>query len=322
MGRRGYSNVIRNPQSIYNKGLKEVVILLLPHYGIDQEVFEVPIMIEKALNQLRSRGYIIHNNCRFEEYKKRTFKDYIIAITSKDYKAINENYKNLLEGYKDYWELITIANSNSVLSCTDNAVRDEIQLMFKGSIIENNKNTAPWNYQFQYYLSSIFERSGLEVELEEPDFTFNFKGKKYSVAAKRLNRRGSIESNIKEAEAQIKKTDHYGFIALSLDKIYKNMNTVETFNHADKSVRAATELIRVIIKEQLNQKYFSDRSSQVLGIIAHIGFPFLLKSDKPLFELGYAAYTMFLPMGEPDSSEWNEVIEINNALHRFNIRTI
>lgn len=63
-------NVIRNPQSIYNKCLKEVVVLLLPHYGIDQEVIKVPIMIEKALNLLRSHGYIIHNNCRFEEYKK------------------------------------------------------------------------------------------------------------------------------------------------------------------------------------------------------------------------------------------------------------
>ncbi|OWA33538.1 hypothetical protein B9G55_19440 [Saccharibacillus sp. O16] len=296
--------------------------MLLPHYGIDQEVIKVPIMIEKALQQLRSRGYIIHTNCRFEEYKKRTFKDYIIAITSKDYKTINENYKNLLQGYKDYWELITIANSESILLCTNNAVRKEIQLIFSGNIIESDKNTTPWNYQFQYYLSSMFERSGLEVELEEPDFTFSFKGKKYSVAAKRLNGRGSIERNIRAAESQIKNTDQYGFIALSLDKIYKDMDTVETFNHADTSVRAATELIRVIIREYLNHRHFNDRSNQVLGIIAHIGFPFLLKSDKPLFELGYTAYTMFLPLGEPDSSEWNEVMEINNALQNFNIKTI
>ncbi|OME81221.1 hypothetical protein BK122_17455 [Paenibacillus pabuli] len=294
--------------------------MLLPHYGIDQEVRKVPLMIEKALNQLRSHNYSIHSNCRFEEYKKRTFNNYINAIASKNYEMINENYKNVLQGYKDYWELITIANSKNVLSCTDKTVRSEIQSIFSGGIIENNKDTKPWNYQFQYYLSSIFERSGLQVKLEEPDFTFNFKAKKYAVAAKRLNGRGSIEQNIKEAEAQIKKTNHYGFIALSLDKIYKNMNTVETFDHADKSVRTANELIQIIIKEQIHWKQFRDRSSQVLGIIAHIGFPFLLKSDKPIFELGYTAYTMFLPIREADSSEWNEVIAINNALQKFNIQ--
>lgn len=294
----------------------------LPHYGIDQGILEVPAMIDQALNQLRIAGFRINGNCRFEQYKRKFSKDYIDSIVRQNFSGIRENYKDILQGYKDYWELISIASSNNILTCGNRDVRNEIELIFGGNIVENDNDTKPWNYQFQYYLSSIFEMSGINVKLEEPDFTFEFKGKKYSVAAKRLNGRNSIERNIKEAEHQVSLTDNYGFIALSLDKVYKNMNKVETFKDADKSVRVANELIQVIIKDQMKYKYFDTRSDQILGVIAHIGFPYLLESDKPLFELGYTAYTMFLPLKPPDSAEWNEVIEINNRLHKFNIQII
>lgn len=82
--------------------------------------------------------------------------------------------------------LIQIAGSNNIFDCTDQSVRSEINNIFSGGIIEGN-DTKACNYQFQYYLSTIFEKSGYKVTSSEPDFIFEYKGKKYSVAAKRLN---------------------------------------------------------------------------------------------------------------------------------------
>lgn len=291
-------------------------------FGINQSVLNVTHYIDEALWRLRKSNYSISTSCRFEMYKKRFLKNYVKSIINQQYDKIKNDYSEILQGYKDYWELLAIANSSSVLSCDDKKIRDEINSIFSGGILEGEADTKPWNYQFQYYLSSIFERSGFDVILEEPDFLFRHKGKEYAVAAKRLNGRSSIERNIKEAEYQIAKQNNYGFIALSLDKIYKNMNQVHTFNNPDKSIRLANELIQTIIKDQLKWKYFNERSPQILGIIAHIAFPYLLKSDKPLFELGYSAYLMFLPIEPPDSPEWNEVIDIGNRINKIDVRLV
>lgn len=290
-------------------------------FGIDQDAFSVPHNLNQALNQLRSSNYHIHNNCRFEIYKKYYLNNYVNAI-----RDIHDNQTILFEneillGYKDYWELLYLARSKSILNCSDSSIRKEIENIFQGSIIEQSIST-PWDYQFQYLLSSIFERSGINVMLKEPDFQFIYKGKKYSVAAKRLNGKNSVGRNIKEAEKQISKTDNYGFIALSLDKIYKSHNEIMTFNDPDYSIRIANEMIEQIIRSYIRGSYFADRSDQILGIIAHIAFPFKYKSRKPIYELGYSAFTMFLPLALPDSAEWNEVIEISERIHRIDIKTL
>ncbi|MBY0117988.1 hypothetical protein [Paenibacillus xylanexedens] len=288
-------------------------------FGIDQSVLDVPVYIQNSLNRLRYAGYKVGPSCRFEIYRNKFSRLYLNAIRTQNYSLNNSDQEELLFGYKDYWELKGISESNIILSSTNKAVKDEINNIFSGGILEG-KDPKPWNYQFQFNLSSIFEHSGFQVELLEPDFIFGHKGRKYSVAAKRLISKNSIQANIEKAEAQIKLTDNYGFIALSLDKIFKDFNEVITIDDADKSIRKANEIILNIIREDFLAGYFGRRDSQVLGIIAYVSFPYFLKSRKPMFELGYTSYLMFLPTREQDSSGWNEVIEISQGLRRINMK--
>ncbi|MGU3470744.1 hypothetical protein ACLBWT_06220 [Paenibacillus sp. D51F] len=251
-------------------------------------------------------------------YKNKFNNLYLQSISSQDYSLCKSAQEELLFGYKDYWELVRISESNTILSTTDKKVRDEIVNIFSGGILEG-KDPKPWNYQFQYNLSSIFEHSGFQVELTEPDFVFEYRGKKYSVAAKRLISKNGIQVNIEKAERQLKSSDNYGFIALSLDKFFMDSNEIITVKDADRTIRKANEIIQSILREDFLASYFGRRTNQVLGILACVSFPYFLESDKPLFELGYTSYLMFLPIKEPDSSEWNEVIEISEKLHLINI---
>ncbi|MEK3758459.1 hypothetical protein MKZ07_08445 [Paenibacillus sp. FSL P4-0338] len=236
-----------------------------------------------------------------------------------DYSSEVEIKKELMYGYKDYWELLGITNSRTVLNCRDKNIRDEIHNIFNGGILERGDH-SPWNYQFQYYLSSWFEESGFKVSLEEPDFKFIHKGRSYGVAAKRLNGKGNISDNIRKAEKQIQATSHYGFIALCLDNLHKLINqNILSFNNPDKSIRDAEDIVNTILRSYLKSSNFTSRTSQILGIIAVVSFPYYLYSGKPTFELGYTSYLSFLPIQSYDSPEWNEVISIQSHIKRVRL---
>ncbi|WP_168124053.1 hypothetical protein [Paenibacillus sp. HB172176] len=287
-------------------------------FGIDQSVLKVPRTIENSLRRLRRFGYRIDSASRFEIYKTKFNKLYLESIMNQKYMLEDNVQEELLYGYKDYWELIRISESKTILTSMDKSVRNEINNIFNGSILEC-KDSKPWNFQFQYNLSSIFEHSGFKVDLKEPDFVFRYKGKTYSVAAKRLISKKGIQANLEKAEEQISKTENYGFIAISLDKIFRDSNRIITLSDPDKSVREANEIIQNILAKDFVTGHFGRRSSQILGIIAYISFPYYSTSDKPLFELGYTSYIMFLPINEPDSPEWNEAVEISDQLHKLEI---
>lgn len=288
-------------------------------FGIDQNVLKVPSTIENSLRRLRYFGYRIDSASRFELYKSKFNKLYLGSILKQKYTLEDIVQEELLYGYKDYWELVRISESKSILTSVDRTVRTEINTIFNGNILESN-DSKPWNYQFQYNLSSIFEHSGFAVELKEPDFIFKHKGRTYSVAAKRLISKKGIQANLEKAEKQIIDSEDYGFIAISLDKIFRDYNRIITLTDADQSVRAANEIIQNILSKDFVTGYFSRRSSQILGVIAYISFPYYLTSEKPLFELGYTSYVMFLPINEPETPEWNEVIDISNQLHSMEMK--
>ncbi|MBD8496902.1 hypothetical protein [Paenibacillus arenosi] len=287
-------------------------------YGKDQSVFDVTLNLNISLNLLRMYGYKIDTQSRFQLFKNKFNSHYISSILNKQYSVKDSIKRELLYGYKDYWELLTISQSRNILAATDSGIRNEIKHVFSGSILEG-KDSRPWDYQFQYHLSSLFELSGLKVTLQEPDFSFEYKGRKYTVAAKRLNSKNSIQANIEKAENQIKQFDNYGFIALSLDKIFKETNPIVRITNPESSLRKAKEIIQNIIREDFLESYFGRRTNQILGIIACISFPYFLESEKPLFELGYTSTIMFLPIQPPDTAEWNEVLEIGEKLQNFKI---
>jgi hypothetical protein len=108
-------------------------------------------------------------------------------------------YKN---GYKDYMELSMICSCKKLLL----TAQSEIRTMLGGALhpSEDSHSTASArNFQYQLALTAKFELSKLPIKVKEPDFTFMFQGKEYSVAAKRLNGKGEIERNIRKAEKQI-----------------------------------------------------------------------------------------------------------------------
>lgn len=114
--------------------------MILRLLGIDQSIVNVPYYIKGSLDRLRYFGYKIDPSCRFELYKNKFERLYIRTIINEQYSVNESVQEELLFGYKDYWELLRISESKAILTSTDKIIRDEINNIFSGGILEGYKN--------------------------------------------------------------------------------------------------------------------------------------------------------------------------------------
>lgn len=269
-------------------------------YGLDDNLITIPFAIERIFDTFKLLEIQFSGNCR----QKRFSKNIINYLQDKDY-----DIHEILEGYKDFRELNIISKASIELS---NSKINNLKRIVEGQVLPiNDRNPDGRNFQYEFVMASYFHLSGFKVILEEPDFSFVFHGRKYPVAVKRLSSKNRIGKNIHKGEHQIENTGGFrGFICLSLDMLFPDVEKIISFDNPDKSIRYARELIEFVVRLHFNSQHFI-RRDKVLGIIATLAFPFKLKGK----ELGYANYHMFFPLGKEGSSEWNEVIAISDFFH-------
>jgi hypothetical protein len=73
--------------------------------------------------------------------------------------------------------------------------------------------------EFELFIGAICRRSGLRVELREPDTRFALDGVTYSVAAKRIASPKRVEQHVRKAAQQIADQGYPGFIVLDITRI-------------------------------------------------------------------------------------------------------
>ncbi|NQX62522.1 hypothetical protein [Paenibacillus qinlingensis] len=270
--------------------------------GYSEDLRLISYKLKIILDNLSSMGISVGNNSRFHQFSKLLDRYYHSLLKGQKFK--DEMLIELLDGFKSYMQLSVITGSPIIM----NDGKKDLTKIFGGSNspLNEGNNHQPRDFQFELYTAAKFHRAGFVIRLEEPDFLFHFKGKIYGVAAKRVTL-GGIEKNLKKADHQIRVTNNYGFIAISLDRLYEERNRIMEIIDPDYSVRKVNEIIENTIRGTFSNTYFSNRSDQVLGIIASVSIPYIL----PRMELGYTSYMMFMPIKQDGTAEWNEAISIS-----------
>ncbi|MGO4500054.1 hypothetical protein AB4114_29690 [Paenibacillus sp. 2RAB27] len=253
--------------------------------GMDLPSNDIINEIEFIFKVLKQYNVSFHETNRFSQF----YKSYKKLIESNN---ISNNFSELLEGMRDFFELKSIVSSPEILGTSV----EELKLMLSGCRLpsEDSNSTARDN-QYQLFLASRFSDSGMNVNCVEPDFSFEFEGVTYSVAAKRIKSRKKIYERIKEAEKQIMQFEHDGFIALSLDRLLESDNPYVLTNNPDDLVNITNELLLGLVKELFPAKYFEERSKRIKGIIVTLGIPSFTPFDS---SLGYGFSLQLFPLTE------------------------
>lgn len=270
--------------------------------GTDLSAENIIGSLEWIINRFESYGINVNKTSRF-------YKFYCDFIKINKSVIVPDNMDELLEGMRDFFELRQIASSDEVLN---NSKKELNELLGGNRIPSADKNPLARNLQYQLYLASIFCASGMMVYCEEPDFTFNYMGVKYSVAAKRLTSNSKINKRIKEAEKQILKYSYDGFIALSLDRLLDIKNPlIITMDHEVLN-EATKDLLFNIIKNNFSQACFANRSDKIKGIILTLGIPSFTPGE---MAFGYGFNLHLFPLVNPkDKDEFNRIGRITANL--------
>jgi len=228
---------------------------------------------EKTVSQLSEDGFRIPASCRFSMFLRefRRFIDSEYGDKDNDYNAAI-----LAEGARDFAELRAIVKSDK----TRRESRNEIQEILGGAISPSGDSlTRSRDLQFQLYLASIMELSGFAVEIEEPDFRFQHKGYTYAVAAKRINSKGKIHSNLSKGRKQIQKSGIHGFIAFSLDRIIwdeMGMDSYVVAGNPDALYSAGQTTLHRLLKTKVRKAAWDNRDPMVVGHIASLAMPAII----------------------------------------------
>ncbi|XEC97297.1 hypothetical protein AB6A23_12515 [Paenibacillus tarimensis] len=235
----------------------------MSHGGTDLPASNIITEIESIFKILRDYNIPIHESNRFLQF----YRDYLLLIETDN---LAKHFPELLEGMRDFFEIKSIVSSSEILRNSDN----ELKLILGGNRLPSeDTNSTARNLQYQLYLASRFSNSGMNVKCVEPDFSFEYDGSTYSVAAKRITSRKKILKRLKEAEQQILQYEHEGFIALSLDRLLQAEDPYIVTNNPDLVTNAAYELLIGLVKELFPAEFFESRNKRVKGLILTFGIP-------------------------------------------------
>lgn len=263
--------------------------------GLDLSSSDIIAEIKSIIKILDKHNIPIHESSRFYQF----YRDYASLIETNN---IENRYPELLEGMRDFFEIKSIIASSNILRNS----QSDVKMMLSGTRLPSeDSNSTARNLQYQLYLASKFCNSGMSVMCVEPDFSFEYDGATYSVAAKRITSRNKIRKRIKEAEQQINKCDHDGFIALSLDRLLPTANPFIVTNDPDVVTNATDELLLGLIKELFPAEYFESRDKKIKGIIITLGIPSFTPKDR---SLGYGfSFQLFPLTAEEDEAEFRRI---------------
>lgn len=247
------------------------------------------------LSKLSSDGFRISSSCRFSIFIQK-FEKFIKTVKGGG-SLKNFDLTLLAEGNRDFSELRDIVKSEKVKSNN----RREIQELIGGASFPSDDTlTRSRDLQFQLYLAAIMDLSGFDIEIDEPDFLFNYKGLKYSVAAKRINSINKIHTRFSKAKKQIKAKGYNGFIAFSLDRIVWDEMGVDYYlvtQSPDNLYSAGQTILNKLLRTKVKKAAWDNRDPKVVGHIASLTIPALIPQ---LQSLGFSSIKLFIPSIDVD----------------------
>jgi len=138
-----------------------------------------------------------------------------------------------------------------------------VQALLSGSNLpESEKSkTQARDRQFEFYIAALCKRSGLVVQLAEPDIILKHPVMEFCIAAKRIKSPNKLRRRIREAVRQIALVAVDGIICLDLTPAYNPSNafliverpqqaTNETQRIADSFIRQNIEKIQGLVDDR------------------------------------------------------------------------
>ncbi|MFN2397218.1 MAG: hypothetical protein ABR543_01030 [Gemmatimonadaceae bacterium] len=164
-------------------------------------------------------------------------------------------------------------------------------------------STRARDREFELFVAAISRRSGLAVELNEPDIVLRLNNSTRSIAAKRLLSPKKVEENVKKATKQIEKAGHPGFIFLDVTRILDPGCLIVThWTRADQTVGGH---LLCFINTEHREDLVRKRGEYVRGIVLHSAFPHV----SPNFQYGTYETWWGVPVEGTDGQEVNALLD-------------
>lgn len=96
----------------------------------------------------------------------------------------------------------------------------KLRALLDGTMISSrDRDTLGRDIQYELLIGRLFHKSGLQVQLREPDTRCKYGRVEFSIAAKRLRSRRQLRKRVRDASKQIEGQGLLGIIALSLEQV-------------------------------------------------------------------------------------------------------
>jgi hypothetical protein len=272
--------------------------------------------IERIFSIIESLGIIINKQSRFYKFKDSLYKELtenkrIEVTVSGDSYSIPIDIPRILkrtsllgQGMRDFFELWAIVSSETILNNNQN----ELTQIFGGNVDlfeDKITNTKSRDLQYQLFMTALFNLSGYEVMISEPDFKFVLEGKQLSVACKRISSSNKMNRRIREAEKQIELSGTNGLIALSLDRLV-GLNFHSSNTNIDRLMQDAREMVHGILQGNY-PKRLPLLGSNILGILASLC---MIGTDFITEKLSFAYACEFLIYDHGDNTMNDKLFEL------------
>jgi hypothetical protein len=197
---------------------------------------------QEVLEFLKSEGMRLHPMSRFQQYLKQfdamSRADGVIVPTGFDLRTW---HRSLLELSDLHLIVNELCRPPEVMGW-----RKAFQQIVSGEPIpiDEVKHSRSRDIQFELVTAAMLRAAGYEIELAEPDVVVKVQKRKYGVAAKRPRSFGNLDKVVKDADAQIGRSGHDGFIALDLSSLLNPLDrpiTASVFDSALHSTIKATD---------------------------------------------------------------------------------
>lgn len=278
--------------------------------GLDVDFDKFLSHSKNLLLAFSNSGISINTSCRFSVFINK-MENFIKAISKSDILIKGEEIALLAEGIRDFFEMNVIAKSERIRYDG----KKDLQKLFSGSSFPSGDSLqTPRSLQFQLYLAALMDLSGFDIKLKEPDFFFQYKGHKYSVAAKRINSPSKIYARLSEAKKQIKNYDDLGFIAFSIDRIVwdeMNRDTYIITKNPDVLYSAGETIFYDVLRNKFKRAVLDNLDPQVVGHIVSLTVPALIPE---LYSIGVSHTLKFIPFVEPDNIIYEDTKEMSQKM--------
>lgn len=155
--------------------------------------------------------------------------------------------------------------------------------------------------QFELFVAATLANRGLRVELEEPDVGVDLSGIRVGVAAKRPRSAQGIESALRDARDQIRRTRRPGLVAIDATMFpVPDGRVITAWVDTPKDVGRATssQLTDVVAQSSplLSRALGAEPSETgTIGILLHMAVPYTIDIESKLQMLIGEAWSLVLP---------------------------